>query len=230
MTPPRYLGPLGLLIGCLLPVLGALAIDSVRLGLVCVVIEVMALGWLLRDPRGTGWRLLLGGVAAASIMLSTWLYGGHRVDASVGAAFRIVYIVLPAAILTPMIRPSALGDHLAQRLHLPARAVVGSVAALQRLGSLDEQWQQVQRARRARGLGMDGGVVRRVKGAGASAFALLVTSMRHAGAMAVAMDARGFAGASDRTWAEPAPWRWGDWLVLTLATLLAGLPWWLRHG
>ncbi|MGI8578547.1 MAG: energy-coupling factor transporter transmembrane component T family protein [Nocardioidaceae bacterium] len=230
MTPPRHLGPLGVLIGCLLPVFGALAVNSIRLGLIGVAVEAVALGWLLRDLRGTGWRLLLGGIAAASITLSTWLYGGHHLDTSVGAGLRIVYIVLPAALLTPMLRPSALGDHLAQRLHLPARAVVGSVAALQRLGSLGEQWQQVQRARRARGLGLDGGPMRRVRGAAASAFALLVVSMRHAGAMAVAMDARGFAQASRRSWAEPAPWQWGDWLVLALASMLAVLPWWLRYA
>jgi energy-coupling factor transporter transmembrane protein EcfT len=39
------------------------------------------------------------------------------------------------------------------------------------------------------------------------------------------MDARGFATAHHRTWAMPAPWRFADWVVLTLAIALAILPW-----
>ena len=56
-----------------------------------------------------------------------------------GAALRIAYIVLPGAMLTPSIGSSALGDHLAQRLRLPARAVVASSAALERLRGGDHQ-------------------------------------------------------------------------------------------
>ena len=218
-------GPLSMLAACLLPVAGAFAIDSAQQGLVCVGAEVAALGWLATDLRATLQRLALGLVAAASIMVSTWLYGGQHASESIGAALRIIYIVLPAALVTARIRPSELGDHLAQRLHLPARAVVAAVVALQRLDSLGQQWQQVQRARRARGWGLDGGPVRRLRGSAASAFTLLVVSMRHTGALATAMDARGFAAATRRTWAEPADWRWGDSLVLCLAACLAVLPW-----
>ncbi|MBA2558481.1 MAG: energy-coupling factor transporter transmembrane protein EcfT, partial [Propionibacteriales bacterium] len=123
---------------------------------------------------------------------------------------------------------SALGDHLAQRLHLPARAVVAAVVALQRWDSIGEQWQQVQRARRARGLGLDGGPLRRLQESAASAFALLVVSMRHTGQLATAMDARGFAAARERTWAEPAPWLPGDTLLAAIAVNLAVLPWLLH--
>ena len=42
--------------------------------------------------------------------------------------------------------------------------------------------------------------------AGGMSFALLVHAMRGATRSAVAMDARGFATADDRTWAEPATW------------------------
>jgi energy-coupling factor transporter transmembrane protein EcfT len=100
--------------------------------------------------------------------------------------------------------------------------------ALQRLESIGEQWQQVQRARRARGLGLDGGPLRRLRESGASAFALLVVAMRHTGQLATAMDARGFASAAGRTWAEPAPWRPGDTMVTSIAVGLAVLPWLLR--
>jgi energy-coupling factor transport system ATP-binding protein len=55
-----------------------------------------------------------------------------------------------------------------------------------------------------------------------------VAALRQTGTLAVAMDARGFAGADRRTWAEPAPWRSGDTLVIASAGALAVLPWLLR--
>jgi energy-coupling factor transporter transmembrane protein EcfT len=43
--------------------------------------------------------------------------------------------------------------------------------------------------------------------------------------MAVAMEARGFsAGASRRTWAEPAPWTRFDSAVVALGLVVAGIP------
>jgi energy-coupling factor transporter transmembrane protein EcfT len=228
MRSRRGPGPLSLLAGCLLPVAGALAVTSARTGLLVVAAQVLAFGALARDLPASSRRLAVGAVAALSILVSTWLYGSHSADAAAGAALRILAIVTPAALLTPRIGPSELGDHLGQRLRLPARAVVASVAALQRLESLGRQWQQVRRARRARGYGVDGSPVRRVRGLAGSVFALLVVSMRQTGQLAVAMDARGFAAASDRTWAEPAPWRLGDSVVLAAACVLAVFPWFLR--
>jgi energy-coupling factor transporter transmembrane protein EcfT len=42
--------------------------------------------------------------------------------------------------------------------------------------------------------------------------------------MAVAMDARGFAGAKRRTWAEPARWTGADTVLLVLGAVTAALP------
>jgi energy-coupling factor transport system permease protein/energy-coupling factor transport system ATP-binding protein len=72
---------------------------------------------------------------------------------------------------------------------------------------------------------MDGGPVRRLRASGGGAFALLVLAMREAGHLSMAMDARGFAAAHRRTWAEPAPWTATDNLLLAVATCLAALPW-----
>lgn len=229
MTPLRgWPGPLSLLAGCLIPVVGAFAIRSASVGAVGLTAECVAFGWLVRDARSSLQRLAFGLVAAAGIAFTTWLYGGHQLTEAAAAALRILYLVVPSALLAPLIRPSALGDALAQRLHLPSRGVVASTAALQRLSSLGEQWQVISRARRARGLGIDGGLARRARGLAGTAFALLVVALRQAETTAVAMDARGFADATDRTWAEAAPWRGGDTLVVALAAALAALPWLLR--
>ncbi|MGH3472238.1 MAG: energy-coupling factor transporter transmembrane component T family protein [Nocardioidaceae bacterium] len=218
-------GPLSLLAGCLLPVAGAVVVRSAQVGLLVVLADVLALGWLVLDVGATLRRLALGAIAALSITATTWLYAGHRLDVAAGSGLRILCLVMPAALVSPLIRPSQLGDHLGQRLHLPARFVVGGIAALQRLDSVADQWAQVQRARRARGLGLDGGPVRRLRASGGSAFALLVVSMRQTALMALAMDARGFGGATRRSWAESAPWRSTDSVVLGIAVVLAVLPW-----
>lgn len=228
MSGLRRPGPLSVLAGCLVPVVGAFAVDSPRVGLVGLAAVLGCLGWLVRDARGVLLRAALGLVAATGIAVSTWLYAGHDLAEAGTAAFRILYLVLPSALLLGLLRPSELGDHLAQRLHLPARGVVACTAALQRLESFAQEWRIIARARRARGLGPQGGPVRRVRASGAMAFALLVVSMRHTGAMAMAMDARGFATATRRTWAEPAPWRSADWLLLAFAGVLGVLPWLLH--
>jgi energy-coupling factor transport system permease protein len=224
MSASTPAGPLSLVASCLLPVAGAFGVTTPRVGLITLLADILALGWLIRDPRGTALRFLAGMVAAVTLALSTWLYAGHDIDKTAAAALRILCIVVPAAIVSPSIRPSALGDHLAQRLRLPGRPVAGAVAALQRVESLGAQWRQILHARRARGIGIDGGPVRRVRGLLGSAFALLVSAMRETGQLALAMDARGFATAGRRTWAEPAPWGPADWLVLASAVLLAVLP------
>jgi energy-coupling factor transport system permease protein len=228
MRRTRPYGPLSLLAASLLPVLGALAIHSARLGAVCVGVLVVVAALVTRERRSTAIRVALGLLAALSVALSTWLYGGHDLDLAMGAALRILYITVPAAVLTAYIDPAALGDHLGQRLRLPARPVVASVAALERLESMGQQWAQIGRARRARGVGPDGGPVARSRVAAAMSLALLVATMRTSAVLALAMDARGFAGAQRRTWAEPAPWRWGDTLILLAGIAAAALPWLLR--
>jgi energy-coupling factor transporter transmembrane protein EcfT len=99
------------------------------------------------------------------------------------------------------------------------------VAALQRLEHLIDQWTQIQQARRARGVGADGNPVRWVAAMSGGAFALFVGAMRSSAQLAVAMDARGFATAQGRTWAEPAPWRFPDTIVVVLSIGLAVIPW-----
>lgn len=218
-------GPLSLLAASLAPIFGAPAIHAAAPGLLAVALLVAAALPVVRDWSATLRRAAFGVVAAVSVGVSTWIYGGQDLDVALGAALRIEYLVLPAAVLTPFIDPRALGDHLGQRLHLPARPVVAATAALERLESLGAQWDQIARARRARGVGLEGSVVRRARVSASMTLALLVSAMRMSGSMSLAMDARGFAGAHRRTWAEPAPWHPADGLVLVAAAVVAVLPW-----
>lgn len=222
-------GPLSLLLASLAPVAGAPAIHAAAPGLVAVALLAAAALPVVRHWGTTLRRLAFGAVAAVSVGVSTWIYGAHDVDVALGAAMRVEYLVLPAAVLTPFIDPRALGDHLGQRLRLPARPVVAATVALERLESLGAQWEQISRARRTRGVGPEGSVLRRARVSASMTLALLVSAMRMSGSMALAMDARGFAGAHRRTWAEPAPWTTADWLVSGVATAVAVLPWSVVH-
>jgi energy-coupling factor transport system permease protein len=221
-------GPLSLLAVALLPFAGAVAVSTSRVGLLSMLgIAGLAL-LVLRDWRSTWWRVVVALLAALTATFSTWLYGGQDLDTAGAAALRILYLVLPSALVTPYLDPVALGDHLAQRLRLPGRFVVASVAALQRLDQLADIRDQVVRARRARGLGGAGGPVSRVRSGASVVFGVLVATLRMSGRLSVAMDARGFAATRRRTWAEPAPWRATDSVMLAVGCLLAALPWLLR--
>jgi energy-coupling factor transport system ATP-binding protein len=151
---------------------------------------------------------------------STWLLGGRDLSLALTGGLRILVIVLPSAVLIPHVDADALGDHLAQRLRLPPRPVVALAAALQRVHTFGDTWAEIARARRVRGIGANPWSPRSVLAEiWALTVGMLVRTLQSAAALAVAMDARGFATAYRRTWAQPAPWRPADTLVV-LASLL----------
>ena len=170
--------------------------------------------------RGLALRLVPALVGGLSVGWSTWLLGGQDLETAVSAALRMLNIVVPSAITLAFIDPDDLADHLGQRLRLPPRPVVALGAALQRIQSFGAAWVEVGWARRLRGEGMSWRHPRTVAvHLWQSTFGMLLRSLGSAATLAVAMDARGFASAGQRTWAEPAPWRWPDTLLVLVALL-----------
>jgi energy-coupling factor transport system permease/ATP-binding protein len=227
-------GPLSLLLASIVLVLGAPFISDLRTALIAFGVEIAMAPVVLGIGRPNWRRLLPGLFAVASVWFSNWLLSpGHEISTGALAGLRVAFFVLPGVLLASRIDPSALGDHLAQRLRLPARPVVAAVAALHRFESLGEQWDQLARVRRVRGLGPGRSPLNRGRHIAALTFGLLIQTLRQAGRMAVAMEARGFspvaataAGvpAPRRTWAAPAPWRHTDSLMLALGIAVAGMP------
>jgi energy-coupling factor transport system ATP-binding protein len=165
-------------------------------------------------------RMLPGLVGGLSVAWSTWLLGGHDLSIAFTAGLRVLIIVLPSAVLIRYVDADALGDHLAQQLHLPARPVVALSAALQRVHTFGDTWTEIARARRVRGIGATARSPRSVLAElWALTVGILVRSLLAAATLAVAMDARGFATAYRRTWAAAARWRAADWWVV-LGSLL----------
>jgi energy-coupling factor transport system ATP-binding protein len=222
-------GPLSLLAACLLVLPLPALVTSWRQSLVVLAVEVLmglaALWAPGRGPAPTGrWRRLGARsvpalVGILGVVWSTWLLGGHDLEIAVGAGLRVLTLVLPSVVLLPYVDPDALGDHLAQRLRFPARQVVAATAALQRFQTFGALWQELTRARRVRGIGAGRSVVAKVGEAGATTLALFTVVLGQAAVLALAMDARGFAGAHRRTWAGAAPWRPPD-TVAVLGGLL----------
>nr|WP_275887997.1 ATP-binding cassette domain-containing protein [Janibacter anophelis] len=233
-APPAVLsacGPLSLFAAAAIPMAAAVLSPGWPTSL--LVLAMLAVGALVglsnRPGSGAGWtvggrwrglaiRLLPGLVGALGVGWSTWLLGSQDVDDAVSAALRLVVIVAPSAIVLAFVDPDDLADHLGQRLRLPARPVVALGAALQRVQTFGTAWTEVGWARHLRGQGVSWRRPRSVVAhLWASTFGMLLRSLGSAATLAVAMDARGFASGARRTWAQPAPWRVADSLVVLAA-------------
>ena len=203
---------------------------SATVAIICelLLFTVVGLGPLLWSPRTlpvwiaaplTGLSMVLYGAPSGE---TYWEFGLiHVTEGSllIGLATttRVIAIALPAVVLFLTIDPTDLADGLAQTLRLPARFVLGALAALRLVGSSIDDWRTLSLARRARGVA-DRGVVRRGLG---QAFALLVLAIRRGSTLATAMEARGFGAPVRRTWARTARFGGTEWLVIAVGCLVA---------
>lgn len=214
------INPLAQLSIGLFSLLGSFWIRSLPVALIALGAYVIAAVLLL-----PGWCYPLAclgftAIAAVTIVYSTWRLGGHDIEEAVTAGLRIIVLAWPGSVMAGYVDPSRLADYLAQTLRLPARLIAAFAAALQRFTGFGLAWQQLERVRWVRGFGPRRNPIANGRYAANISFALLVQAMRGASASAIAMDARGFATAQDRTWAEPAPWTRLDIAGIIVATLL----------
>lgn len=222
------------LAGIVLSIPLALTVDWVSAS-VALVLEVLVflaagvgIGTLLRRVAPL---LVVAPFGAISMLLygapsgRTWWTWGP-VEVSDGSAMlalaltlRVFALAMPAIVLLQGIDATRMADGLAQVLRLPSRFVLGSLAGFRMLGLFQEDWHQLGQARRARGLG-DAGRLRRWV---LMSFSLLVLALRRGGRLATAMEAKGFGGEVQRTWARPSRVGWPDVLALLLAVLVGGI-------
>jgi len=202
---------------------------------VAVVLEAGVLAFARLPWRRVLPRLAPLGVAAVLAGVTTTLYGvpSGRVwwqwglievtDGSVGfavaTALRIAAIGVPSIVLFVTIDPTELADGLAQLVRLPARFVIGALAALRLVGLFLDDWRALTLARRARGVA-DTGRLRRYAGL---VFALLVLAIRRGTKLTTAMEARGFGAPGPRSWARPATLSGADAVAVALGVAIAAL-------
>ena len=214
--------PIVLIVVGMASLLGSIAVRSLPIALVSLSAYLLAAVLFVNRPT---WALLCFGFslfAAASITYSTWRLGGRDLEIALTAGLRTMVLAWPGSVAAGFIDPGRLGDYLAPML--PARGVAAFSAALQRFTTLSDTWVTLERTRRARGFGATRRPVQVVRYSGSMAFSLLVHAMRDASRTSIAMDARGFASAQTRSWAEPAVWTRLDFAGLTVALLLGALP------
>jgi energy-coupling factor transport system permease protein len=229
----RALNPVAKIAASLLIALTlALSVDAAS-ALTALALEIVLLPFAGLSWRAFWRRTAPVWVAAPLAGLTAALYGRasghvyldwlvvHVTDGSLHlagvTALRVVAIALPAVVLFATVDATALADSLAQRLHLPARFVLGALAALRLVGLMRDDWAALELARRARGVA-DRGRIRRFAGL---AFALFVLSIRRGSALATAMEARGFGGTAPRTWARPSRFEAPDAALVVVGGVIA---------
>ncbi|WP_253705423.1 ATP-binding cassette domain-containing protein [Brachybacterium sp. P6-10-X1] len=224
--PADALNPLTLCLIGILAAIGSFAVQTWQGGLLALVPLVLLGPLAVRSVRGGLLRLVPIVLSAASLAWTTALLG-EAPSLSAAAwllglkeAARITVFVAPGVLALGSVAPTPLGDALGGRLHLPARPVTAGVLALVRVGHLGRQWEIITAARIQRGLGS----ARSPRLLASATLALLVDTLRGAEQQALAMDARGFAGATGRTWAEPSELGRADVLGVLIGLLLLVWP------
>ena len=208
---------------------------SVSLAITLAAAPLCGVGWL-RLVR-IAWPVL---VAAPLSGVSMLLYGApggqeyfswglvtisdNSIELAVAIMLRVLAVALPVIILARGIDPTELGDALAQVWHLPARFVIGAVAGVRMVSLFKDDWDAMNRSRRARGL-TDRGRIRHFI---TMAFGLLVLALRRGGKLATAMEARGFGrtppGGRERTWVRPSRLHAADWWAIAVGLVLGAVP------
>ncbi|GAA1488418.1 ATP-binding cassette domain-containing protein [Brachybacterium sacelli] len=224
--PADALNPLTLCLIGILAAIGSFAVQTWQGGLLALLPLVLLGPLAVRSVRGGLLRLAPILLSAASLAWTTALLGeapplsGAAWLLGLKEAARITVFVAPGVLALGSVSPTALGDALGGRLHLPARPVVAVVLALVRVGHLGRQWEIITRTRIQRGLG----TARSPRLLAGATLALLVDTLRGAEQQALAMDARGFAAATHRTWAEPSEFGRADVLGVLLGIALLVWP------
>ena len=224
--PADALNPLVLSLIGILAAIGSFAVQTWQGGLLALLPIVLLAPLTVRSLRGGLLRLTPILLSAAGLAWTTALLGDapslSREAWLLGAkeAARITVFVAPGVLALGSVDPTALGDALGGRLRMPARVVAASVAGLVRAGHLGQQWQIITQSRVLRGIGSPASP-RLLAGA---TLALLVDALRSAQQQALAMDSRGFATATTRTWALESPLRRVDLLGVGVAVALGVWP------
>jgi energy-coupling factor transport system permease protein len=171
---------------------------ALAIGLVNVVFGV---------PRGP----MVAALGPVSIHAGTLMTG-----AALGV--RIFAIALAGVAALATADPTDLADALMQQLHVSPRFALGALAAVRLLPALSEEWQLLRLARRARGLSASSPQAW-VRIQLSLLMGLLVSAIRRATRLALAMEARGLGSGRVRSVARPQAFTRLDAWLLTGAVL-----------
>ena len=146
-------------------------------------------------------------------------------------ALRLIYLVMFASLLTFTTTPAKISDGLEgllsplKRLGLPAHDVAMMITiALRFIPTLFEETSRIIKAQKSRGADFEsGGLMRRARAYVPVLIPLFVIVFKRAENLAVAMEARGYAGGEGRTRMRPLMWRSSDGAALAGFIFLSAL-------
>jgi energy-coupling factor transport system permease protein len=212
LTRANPLAKLGAAAALLLVLFISVDLLTTALVLAILVVSIGFSGIGVRPLLGRAWPVLITAVMVG--LLNGIAAGTDGWAVGITLALRLLAIVLAGILALASTDPTDMADALQQQLHLPARPAVGALAAMRLLPVLAEEWRTLALARRARGVSADGSPVRWVRLAAGQLLSLLVSAVRRATQLALAMDARGFGSGARRSSARPQRMRGSDWVLL----------------
>jgi len=214
-----------------IPLLFSLDPVSAGVSLILVLIAFGLIGIHLPKVVKSVWPVLL---MAPWTFLAVVLYGKHGghtylhwgmihiTTRSIWLAFatflRVLAISIPSILLILGIDSTDLADAISQVFHLPDRFVYGGLAGTRLFTVLHDDWNDIQQARRSRGLGDQNKVARFLS----CGFALLVMSIRRSTGLSTAMEARAFGAdpSQQRSHARISRVRARDWVFAVICLLI----------
>jgi energy-coupling factor transport system permease protein len=143
-----------------------------------------------------------------------------RAETGLALGLRIAAIALAGSLALATIDPADLAAGLIGQLHVPDRLAIGALASLRLIPILGAEWRTIGLARRARGVDAGRNPVAALRLTLSALVTLLVSAIRRATRLALAMDARGFDARTERTTARPPRMRRADWLLLAASGAL----------
>lgn len=149
--------------------------------------------------------------------LGPLVFTAEGLSIGISLGLRVLVITLLSLILLDRSDPTSLILSLLQQFRLSPQMAYSLMAALRFLPMLETDLSTMRAAHRIRGV--DRGGLRRWY---RYAIPLLAGSVRRAERVALAMEARGFAGRAPRTYYRRIPWRWWDTLFLAGTVAVAG--------
>jgi energy-coupling factor transport system permease protein len=142
------------------------------------------------------------------------------VSAGLALFLRLAVVAVTSVLVFAPSDATRLADSLTQQWHLPDRVAYGTLAALHIAPRIAVDWAATGAVRRLRGI-EPRGPVGHIRSAGGRLLTLLVSAIRRAGRMALAMDARGFDAGTRRSRYRPVKVGPFDWLLLAGAVAIA---------
>jgi energy-coupling factor transport system permease protein len=153
---------------------------------------------------------------------------GPAISAGLAIGLRVVVIALTTLLVFGPSDPTRMADSLVEQWHLPDRFAYGTLAALRVAPFMAGDWATIGAARRLRGL-QPRGPVARVRESGGRLLVMLISAIRRAERLALAMDARGFDSGVRRTHFRVLRTTWRDWLTIAVACAVAAAALELPH-